>query len=257
MRHFGEHEGRQVLVYGYSKAKDSFMFSYTDAIPESDLRWIRDVLAVPAAASVLSAIEALDMQKHPASGRRGFEHAMQFWAPKNVSSTEIRLYDQAQSRAWFKESSNYLAPNERRAVDVVGSLSMTVVTPQGPIVEAAAPPLPHPIEAYTDRNPAPPIPVNVGVIDIPGVTSPPPAAPTYAHPATIPPAPPTPEVVRETGDPMTKAADALLQAVDKLSVILDIHARVAKMERAEANKKREAERKRARAAKAKPQQING
>ncbi len=272
MRHFGEHEGRQVLIYGYSKAKDSFMFSYTDTITASDLRWIKDVLSVPAAAKATSAIEALDLQKHPVSGKRGFDHAMATWSPKNVSATEIRLYDRDQSRHWFKESNNYLAPNERRAADIIGETTVAAATMPS-AVQAEAPPLPHPIEAYSDRSPGPPIPVQTS-IDIPGITTPlPAAARTLQASHDLPPAPPmiTSDVIKGEKRPaplvesapvadesVGKAAETLLQAVDKLSTILDLHARLAKMERAEAAKKREADRKKARAAKAKsPQQLNG
>lgn len=246
MRHFGEHDNRQVAVIGHNPAHDKVMFAYFDSLQADDASWLSKVLASPNAQKAKYAAQILQIVKHEFSGRSGFDYLMQLGVLKTLSPYEVKLYSIDQSNDWFKGPSAYISPAERRAPQVVP------MDPDAPLPVRAERPLPPVLEDVNKI--APPIPLPTVQFDIPN--NPRPLTDSFVRDEGVT----NPSIAQELrSDPIPSSGSALERSIerlvsvidkaaDRLSRTLDLDARLAAFERKQKREQAEAQKKRDREA---------
>jgi len=270
MRHLGEHNGQQIVFYGYQPGNETFLFSYLEDIAKQDIEWLTKILAQSQNSMYL--IKDLEKHVHPVTKLDGFAHASRHWAMKKSGITDIKLYDMEQAKAWFGQSpSNFLSTRERRAAEIISPSDLTngskPVAPQSVAPQSVAP---QPVDSLYDIGDIlPPIELPT-IIDLPGVTTAVPAQTYYPGVTTAVPAQPNvsvtpldPSISRRISPPsstdaieesLIKSAKAIEMAAEKLASILDIAKKMEKLERRAQSEKKAAERKKRRDEK---KQLNG
>lgn len=247
MKHFGEHDRRQVILLGYNPANDKIMFTYCDSFSPQDREWLGQVFATPRAAVHNDAIRVLQQATHP-SGMGGFDYVLRR-GTLTLSPYELKMYSSEQSVEWFKTASTYLAPQERFAPQVI---RLTPVQESADVLPSAG------IGDLNKPAPGLDVPSINASIDIPmgpprqPVVEPPPEreiesvplhATHYPDSELIQPGFPGVQTPWNGKDIEAKTA-ALLEAADKLQKVLDLSKRLEALERKEKRAMQDAQRRR-------------